>query len=176
MKPDTYINILLSPTCMITLLDLPQNRHKKTVLEEVLSVQVPDAKVLALCNEDGTPLFLESGAFERLGLSPMNRSAIPDVVAYSDRNTTLFLIDAMLTANTFDGVRAAAYKGWSQNAFCKVVRVMVFASRTAFLAQLYDSTADAHIWFADEPARSISTSTSSEEAVAVFRQRVAFSV
>ena len=168
------IKIKLSSGEQITVQDLPKNRVKKALLESVLPTQVPDAKLLAVCDRHGSPLSVDEVAFERFGLSLKDPAVLPDVVAYSKLNDTLFFIEAVHGSGTIDSVRFAEVCHWTRNVKCRTVFVSVFASREAYVKHFMNTVIESHIWFADAPEHSVSTSRTPEEALPIMERHVAY--
>lgn len=158
----------------ISVQDLPKNRIKKALLERVLPMQVPDAKLLAVCDRHGFPLRMDEAAFQRFGLPLTNLSVLPDVVAFSEESGTLFFIEAVHGFGSIDRFRFAELCFWTRDVPCRTVFVSVFASREAYAKQAGSTVIESHIWFADAPTHSVSTSSTQEEALAVMERHVAY--
>lgn len=171
--PAKRITIKLPSGERISVQDLPKNRIKKALLEQVLPVQVPDAEIMAVCDRHGSPLRLDEAAFQRLNLPLTDLSVLPDVVAFSKVNGTLFLIETVHGFGAIDRFRFAELCVWTRDVPCRTVFVSAFASREAYVRQFSSTVAESHIWFADEPTHSISTSRTPEEAVPVLERHAA---
>jgi hypothetical protein len=168
------LKIKLASGEQISVQDLPKNRVKRALLESVLPTQVPDAKLMAVCDRHGFPLTIDEAAFARLGLSLKDYAVLPDVVAYSKMNEALFLIEAVHGAGVIDNTRYAELRMWARDVKCRTVFVSVFASREAYAKHLLKTVLESHIWFADAPEHSVSTSSTPEEALAVMERHVAY--
>jgi type II restriction enzyme/adenine-specific DNA-methyltransferase len=158
----------------ISVQDLPKNRIKKALLEQVLPMQVPDAKLLAVCDRHGFPLCMDHAAFQRFGLPLSDLSVLPDVVAFSEESGTLFFIEAVHGFGSIDRFRFAELCFWTRDVPCRTVFVSVFASREAYTKQAGYTVIDSHIWFADAPTHSVSTSRTPEEALPVLERHVTY--
>ena len=154
----------------ISVQDLPKNRIKKALLEQVLPVQVPDVEIMAVCDRHGSPLRVDEAAFQRLNLPLTDLSVLPDVVAFSKGSGTLFLIETVHGFGAIDRYRYAELCVWTRDVVCRTVFVSVFASREAYARQFNSTVSGSHIWFADEPTHSIATSRTPEEALAVLER------
>lgn len=172
--PAKRIKIKLASGEQIRVQDIPKNRIKKALLERVLPAQVPDAKLMAVCDRHGFPLSIDEAAFARFGLSLKDHAVLPDVVAYSKRNDALFLIEAVHGAVVIDNIRYAELRMWTRDVKCRTVFVSVFASREAYAKHLMNTVLESHIWFADAPQHSVSTSGTPGEALSVMERHVAY--
>ena len=172
--PAERLKIKLPNGKSVSVLDIPKNRIKKALLESLLPRKVPDAELMVVCDRHGTPLNLDEAAFGRLGLSLMDRSVLPDVVAYSKENDTLFLIEAVHGYASIDSIRFAELCYWIRDVKCRTVFVSVFASRDAYVRHMTSTVIESHIWFADAPEHSVSTSSTPQEAFAVIERHVAY--
>lgn len=172
--PKMRIKIKLPSGEQITVQDLPKNRIKKVLLESLLPIQVPDAMLLSVCDRHGSPLHLSEGVIERFALSLDDYSVLPDVLAYSKSCDTLFLIEAVHGFGSIDRFRYAELCHWTRNVKCRTVFVSVFDSREAYVKHFRGTVIQSHIWFADAPTHSVSTSSTPEEALVVMERHVAY--
>lgn len=170
----TRIKIKLTSGEQITVQDLPKNKIKKALLERVLPAQVPDAELLSVCDTHGSVQHLDEGAFERFGLSLKDYSVLPDVVAYSENSDTLLFIETIHGHGSIDRSRYAELCHWTRDVKCRTAFVSVFASRGAYAKQFSSTVMRSHIWFADAPRHSVSTSSTTEEAMAIMERHVAY--
>lgn len=168
------IEIKLTSGDRITVQDLPKNRIKKDLLESVLPTQVPDAELMAVCDRHGSPLNIDKAAFERFGLSLKDQAILPDVVGYSRVHDTLFFIEAVHGTGIMDSIRYTELRYWTRDVKCRTVFVSVFASRDAYAKHMRNTVMESHIWFADAPEHSVSTSSTPEEAIPVMERHVAY--
>lgn len=124
-------------------------------LRSVLLQQVPDAIVLeGLSALD--PFGLGIGAIE----------AMPELVAWSPRHKCLFFVESL---RVFDEQRLRAVRLWSHLTKAQRVFVSVFASRSAFALHMGSIAYGTHVWFINEPDRSVFLSDS-PEASARYRE------
>lgn len=117
-------------------------------LRSVLVQQVPDAIVLdALL------------ALEPFGLGIDAIEAMPELVAWSPRHTCLFFVESL---RVFDEQRLLAVRQWSHSTKAQRVFVSVLASRSALALDIGSIAYGTHVWFFDEPGRSMFLSDSPE--------------
>lgn len=117
-------------------------------LRNVLLKQVPDAIILK-----------GADALERFGLVFDAVARLPDVLAWSQQHNILFCIEH---SHDLDSGRLEALCTWSRSAINHMAFVSVFSNRAAFAARMDCIAYGTHVWFFDEPARSIFLSDSPE--------------
>ncbi len=171
--PAKRITIKLPNGTIVTVMDLPKNHLKKTLLEELLPRMVEEAVVLSVCDRHGAPVYLNTGAFELFDLPTEHHVLLPDVVAYSHDQQALFLIEVVHSVGCIDRYRINDLKRFALHAPCNVVFVSVFASRAAYAARMGETIADTQVWFVDEPGHSIYVSNSPEKSERIIAARLA---
>lgn len=121
-------------------------RRDTVALSTVLFQQVPDAVVLK-----------GADALERFGLVLDAVAVLPDVLAWSQQHNTLICIEH---SHDLDLGRLNALRTWSQSAINHMAFVSVFSNRATFAARMERIAFGTHVWFIDEPARSVFLSDS----------------
>jgi hypothetical protein len=124
-------------------------------LRSVLLQKVPDAIVL-----EGL------SALEPFGLGIGAIEAMPELVAWSPRHNCLFFVESL---SVFDEQRLRAVRLWSHLTKAQRVFVSLLASRSAFALHMGSIAYGTHVWFINEPDRSVFLSDS-PEASARYRE------
>jgi len=102
-------------------------------------------------NEGGKLMYLEADYLESLGVPPMSRDKLPDVVVYDEARKWLFLIEAVTSHGPVSPKRwvelEEAFK------YCKVgiIYVTAFPDHAEFRKNAADIAWETEVWIADNP-------------------------
>lgn len=102
-------------------------------------------------NEGGKLLVLEAAQLEALGVPPMSRDKLPDVVVYDEKREWLFLIEAVTSHGPVSPKRWIELEKALEA--CKVGRVYVsaFPDTAEFRRHAADIAWETEVWIAENP-------------------------
>jgi len=80
---------------------------------------------------------------------------LPDIIAYSQKQNWIYLIEAVYTSNPISNNRKIELEKLTSQCTANIVYVTAFLNRTDFRKYLSDIAWETEVWIADEPEHMI---------------------
>ena len=129
----------------------PHNEIQKAVVEEFLPRFSRGAQVLYLGDATRKILHIDEETLQSLGVAELDRSTLPDVVAYEQERHWLFLIEAVHSSNPISELRHLALRRLTEETDAGCVFVSAFATTTIFARFSKEISWETEVWIADQP-------------------------
>ena len=129
----------------------PHNEIQKAIIEEFLPRFSRGAQVLYIGDTAKKILHQETEALQYLGITELNRSTLPDVIAYEEERDWLFLVEAVHSSNPIDRLRHLALRRLTQHTTAKCLFVSAFSTAATFARFSKQISWETEVWIADQP-------------------------
>ncbi len=154
-KP-TKIQVKLSDSINIELLDGPHNQLQKAIIEEFLQIFGEGAEVLYIGDTSNKSLHQYDDRMVELGIDLQDRGMLPDIVAFSESREWLYLVEAVHSSNPLNPERVIDLK---RNAlkYCNygVVFVTAFLTKRDFAKWMTKIAWETEVWIAESPTHMV---------------------
>jgi hypothetical protein len=127
----------------------PHNELQRSIIEEFLPRFVPDAVVLYVGDAEDKILHIEEDTLKRLGFFELAHDALPDVVAYDERNNWILLVEAVHSSNPISALRHLMLERMTKTCLAPRVYVSAFKDRKSFRKWLLEISWETEVWLAD---------------------------
>ena len=146
------IEVKLEEGVTIALDDGPHNQIQKAIVEEFLPIFGHGATVLYIGDTSEKQMHKYSEKMKVIGLDIADRGMLPDIVAFSDSEQWVYLIEAVHSSNPLNAERCIELKRTVLND-CPygVVFVTAFLSRKDFSKWMPQIAWETEVWLADNP-------------------------
>lgn len=135
-------------------LELTMGEHnllQKKVIEEFLPRWGMGAKVLYIGDSTDKYLFRDDKTLESLHFFPIKHEELPDIVAYSSDNDTLFLIEAVHSSGPMDELRVKRLKKLLADCTANIVFFTTFLNRKMYQKYCLNIAWETEVWIAEVP-------------------------
>ncbi len=129
----------------------PHNKLQKAVIEDFLPRYGYGAKVLYVGDTAEKFLYLDSEGLKALNFFEIARTELPDIVAYSEKKSWLYLIEAVHSSGAISEVRLLQLKKLTENCKAEIIYVTAFLDRKTFRKFIADIAWETEVWIADDP-------------------------
>lgn len=127
------------------------NLLQKAIIEEFLPRFGYGARVIYVGDAEDKFLHYDQSEASRIGLSKLAHAELPDVVAFSQQKTWLFLIEAVHSSGPISAERMIVLQPFVENCSAPIVYVTAFLDRATFRKFLPDIAWETEVWIASEP-------------------------
>ncbi|HEV7527284.1 MAG TPA: BsuBI/PstI family type II restriction endonuclease [Solirubrobacteraceae bacterium] len=127
----------------------------KSTIMEFLPTFGHGAEVLYVGDAEKRDLHIDRDRLRELGVFELDHGELPDVVAYSEAQNWLFVIEAVHSSGPISSVRRDRLKTLLHRCTAGVVFVTAFADRLSFRKWIRDIAWQTEVWVASEPAHLI---------------------
>lgn len=127
------------------------NDLQKAIIEEFLSRYGHGAQVLYLGDTAKKQIIYNKERLQELGFFTLEHEELPDIVAYSEEQNWIFVIEAVYSCNPVTPARKIKIDALTANCTAGIVYVSAFLDRKAFNSFLSEIAWETEVWIADEP-------------------------
>jgi BsuBI/PstI restriction endonuclease domain/BsuBI/PstI restriction endonuclease HTH domain len=127
----------------------------KATIMEFLPVFGHKSEVLYVGDAEDRDLHIDRDRLRELGVFELDHGELPDVLAYSESENWLFVIEAVHSFGPISSVRRERLKVLLHRCTAGVVFVTAFADRLSFRRWVRDIAWQTEVWIASEPAHLI---------------------
>jgi len=150
------LSVQLEEGVAVSLDDGPHNQIQKAVVEEFLPNYGYNATVLYLGDTSEKLMHKYSDRMVELGLNIEDRGMLPDIIAFSEGEKWLYLIEAVHSSNPLNPERCIELQRTIlKNCPYGVVYVTAFLTRKDFIKWAPEIAWETEVWLADKPEHMI---------------------
>ena len=127
------------------------NQLQRAVVEQFLPRFGYGAEVLYLGDTADKFLWLQQEKLAALHFAELSHGELPDVIAYSQRENWLFLIEAVHSSGPISSVRLLQLQRMCRECVAEIVFVTAFLDRATFRKFSAEIAWETEVWIAAEP-------------------------
>ena len=127
------------------------NILQKQIIEQFLPRFGSDCVVLYVGDTSNKSLHIEIKELEKLNFFELSHDELPDIVAYSQKNNWLYLIEAVHSSGPMSETRVLELKKMLKDCKAELIFVTSFLKRTEFKKWMLDVAWETEVWIADNP-------------------------
>ena len=127
------------------------NMLQKAIIEQFLPRFGSDCYVLYIGDTTNKMLHIEEEALTRLGFFKLAHDELPDIIAYSETNNWLYLIEAVHSSGPMSEIRVHELKKLLKDCQAELIFVTAFLTRTDFRKWVMSIAWETEVWIADNP-------------------------
>jgi type II restriction enzyme len=130
----------------------PHNRIQKAVVEQFLPRFAHQSiELLYLGDTEQKILCIDNQRLKQLGLSKLDRTMLPDILAYEAERNWLFIIEAVHSSNPINPLRHLQLRKLTQDSKAGIIYVSAFENMKAFAKFSKEISWETEVWVADNP-------------------------
>lgn len=133
---------------------LAPGRHnvlQKAIVEEFLPRFAPSSEILYLGDTTRKRLFIRERLLQEMGFSNLDRSLLPDIIAYFRKKNWLLIIEAVHSSNSISQLRHLDLERLTAGCQTDRIFVSVFQNREELRKWLVEISWETEVWLVDEP-------------------------
>ncbi|WP_020606065.1 BsuBI/PstI family type II restriction endonuclease [Spirosoma spitsbergense] len=127
------------------------NVLQKAVIEQFLPRFGSDCHVLYIGDTSNKMLHIEEEELARLAFFKLSHDELPDIIAYSEKNNWLYLIEAVHSSGPMSEIRVHELKKLLKDCRAELIFVTAFLTRTDFRKWVMNIAWETEVWIADNP-------------------------
>jgi BsuBI/PstI restriction endonuclease domain/BsuBI/PstI restriction endonuclease HTH domain len=127
------------------------NVLQKEIIEQFLPRFGSDCVVLYIGDTTNKSLHIEVQELEKLNFFELSHDELPDIIAYSEKNNWLYLIEAVHSSGPMSETRVLELKKMLKDCKAELIFVTSFLSRIEFRKWMLDVAWETEVWIADNP-------------------------
>ena len=132
------------------------NELQKRIIDDMLpSFCYQDTKVLYLGDTTKKQIINEEKTLKSLQFFELKHRMLPDIIAYSQKQNWIYLIEAVYTSNPISNNRKIELENLTSKCTANIVYVTAFLNRSDFRKYISDIAWETEVWIADEPEHMI---------------------
>jgi len=135
-------------------LELSLGEHnilQKEIIEQFLPRFGSDCSVLYIGDTSNKSLHMEIEELKKLNFFELSHDELPDIIAYSEKNNWLYLIEAVHSSGPMTEIRVHQLKKLLKDSKVELIFVTAFLNRTTFRKWVMDVAWETEVWIADNP-------------------------
>ena len=135
-------------------LELSLGEHnilQKEIIEQFLPRFGSDCSVLYIGDTSNKSLHIETEELKKLNFFELSHEELPDIIAYSEKNNWLYLIEAVHSSGPMSEIRVHQLKKLLKDSNAELIFVTAFLNRTEFRKWVIDVAWETEVWIADNP-------------------------
>ena len=135
-------------------LELSLGEHnvlQKAVIEDFLPRFGSDCTVLYVGDTSNKMLHIEEAELRRLAFFKLSHDELPDIIAYSEKNNWLYMIEAVHSSGPMSEIRVHELKKLLTACKAELIFVTAFLTRTDFRKWVMNIAWETEVWIADNP-------------------------
>lgn len=135
-------------------LELSLGEHnvlQKEIIEQFLPRFGSDCIVLYIGDTSNKLLHIETEALKKLNFFKASQEELPDIIAYSEKNNWLYLIEAVHSSGPMSETRVLQLKKMLKDCKAELIFITSFLTRNEFKKWLLDVAWETEVWIADNP-------------------------
>ena len=127
------------------------NVLQKAIVEQFLPRFGSDCHVLYIGDTSNKMLHIEEEELARLAFFKLSHDELPDIIAYSEKNNWLYLIEAVHSSGPMSEIRVHELKKLLKDYRAELIFVTAFLTRTDFRKWVMTIAWETEVWIADNP-------------------------
>ncbi|MBC7571970.1 MAG: restriction endonuclease [Spirosoma sp.] len=127
------------------------NVLQKAIIEQFLPRFGSDCHVLYIGDTSNKMLHIEEEELARLAFFKLSHDELPDIIAYSEKNNWLYLIEAVHSSGPMSEIRVHELKKLLKECRAELIFVTAFLTRTDFRKWVMNIAWETEVWIADNP-------------------------
>lgn len=127
------------------------NVLQKALVEEFLPRFGSDCSVLYIGDTSNKILHIDEVALKKLSFFELSHDELPDIIAYSEKNNWLYLIEAVYSSGPMSETRVLELKKLLKDCKAELIFITGFLTRTDFKKWMMDIAWETEVWIADNP-------------------------
>ena len=127
------------------------NELQKAIIEEFLPRYGYGAELLYVGDTSNKLLYLESERLKNLKFFELSHGELPDIVAYSQQQNWLYLIEAVHSSGAITPVRLLELKRLTEECEADIIFVTAFLNRKTFRQFAPDIAWETEVWISEAP-------------------------
>lgn len=127
------------------------NKLQKLIIEEFLPRYGNSAEVLYVGDTSDKYLYLDKDRLEQLNFFEISHEELPDVIAYSNKNNWLYLIEAVHASGPISEIRLLQLKQLTQGCTVDIVYITAFLNKQKFRQFIAEIAWETEVWIAENP-------------------------
>ena len=127
------------------------NELQKAIIEEFLPRYGYGAELLYVGDTSNKFLFLKSERLQNLKFFELSHGELPDIVAYSQQQNWLYLIEAVHSSGAITPVRLLELKRLTEECEADIIFVTAFLNRKTFRQFAPDIAWETEVWISEAP-------------------------
>lgn len=131
------------------------NDLQKEIIESFLAIYGHESKVLYVGDTAKKNLFVDKQGLKEINFFELAHDKLPDVVAYSEKNNWLYLIEAVTTANPITELRRSTLINLAAKCTADLIFITAFPDRNTYRKFARDIAWETEVWIADAPEHMI---------------------
>ncbi len=135
-------------------LELSLGEHnvlQKAIIEEFLPRFGKDCSVLYIGDTSNKSLHIETDDLKKLNFFELSHDELPDIIAYSNKNNWLYLIEAVYTSGPMSETRVMELRKLLKHCKAELIFVTAFLTRGEFRKWQMEIAWETEVWTADHP-------------------------
>ena len=143
-------------------IDIPDRDHvylslgehnilQKKIIEDMMPVFCSGSEILYLGDTAKKQVINNEDKLNTLNFFELKHGMLPDIVAYSQKQNWLYLIEAVYTSNPISNNRKIELKDITKDCKAKIIFISAFLNRTDFRKYVSCIAWETEVWLADEP-------------------------
>ncbi len=135
-------------------LELSLGEHnvlQKEIIEQFLPRFGSDCSVLYIGDTSNKSLHMEIEGLKKLNFFELSHDELPDIIAYSEKNNWLYLIEAVHSSGPMSEIRVHQLKKLLKDSKAELIFVTAFLNRAEFRKWVMDVAWETEVWIADNP-------------------------
>ena len=131
------------------------NELQKLIIESFLPIYGHDSKILYVGDTAKKNLFVDEKGLKLINFFELIHDKLPDIIAYSEKNNWLYLIEAVTTANPITELRRSTLLHLASKCTADLIFVTAFPDRDTYRKFSRDIAWETEVWIADAPEHMI---------------------
>lgn len=127
------------------------NLLQKSIIEEFLPRFGNDCTVLYIGDTLNKILHIDSSKLKSLNFFELSHNELPDVVAYSEKNNWIYLIEAVHSSGPMSETRVYELKKMLHNCSAELIFITCFLDKFHFKKWVADIAWETEVWIASNP-------------------------
>ena len=127
------------------------NLLQKAVIEEFLPRFGSDCEVLYMGDTSNKILHIEKAELIKLNFFELSHNELPDIIAYSQKNNWLYLIEAVHSSGPMSETRVLELKKLLKNCSAELIFITCFLTKIDFRKWMLDIAWETEVWISDIP-------------------------
>ena len=130
----------------------PHNRLQKAIVEQFLGMFCEEPEVLYVGDAGDRFILNLTERLAEMGVPEISRDELPDIIAFSKKNSWLYLIEAVHTTGAITSVRREKFRmRLLAQCTCPVIYVTAFLNRKTFKEHVGNIAWETEVWIAESP-------------------------
>lgn len=127
------------------------NVLQKAVIEQFLPRFGSDCYVLYIGDTSNKMLHIEETELKKLDFFELSHDELPDIIAYSENNNWLYLIEAVHSSGPMSEIRVHELKKLLKDCKAELIFVTAFLTKADFRKWVINIAWETEVWIADNP-------------------------